>query len=121
MAWELWVVIGVSIVALIIWSLVRASSGGGNDGQDGMRAGPAAGQRDRPALAERPRRPAQSAGDLDRFLREVQRRKQGAAPRPTPPAARPAPPAVRPVEQRRPLAPPPRPQPAPRPAARPAP
>jgi hypothetical protein len=116
MPWEFWLVPIAAIVFWILGTLMRGSGGGAaardKDTQEANRGVPRPGPQ-RPGQAERPlgppRRSQQSAADLDRFLQEVSRRKQGAA------APRPPEPAARPVETRRPTAS--RPPPTARPAA----
>jgi hypothetical protein len=115
--WELWLVPLVAIGIWILGTLLRGSNAS-NEEKEASRQMGAGGPRDRPGMGDRQRRPAQAGGDLDRFLREVQRRKQGGEARPAQ-AARPLP-VARPVEPRRPAAPP-RVEPLPRATARPAP
>jgi hypothetical protein len=121
MGWEIWLVPVAALAFWIIGTLLRNSSAAGRDKdtQEANRGVPQRpGPQQRPGQPDRPlgppRRAQQSSADLDRFLQEVSRRKQGAA------APRPAEPAPRPVEQpRRPTAS--RPAPTSRPAAAPRP
>jgi hypothetical protein len=123
MGWEIWLVPIAALAFWIIGTLMRNSSAAGRD-KDTQEANRGVPQRpgqqpQRPGQPDRPlgppRRAQQSSADLDRFLQEVSRRKQGAAP------PRPAEPVARPAEQpRRPTASRPAPTSRPATAARPA-
>jgi len=121
MGWDFWWVVPLLAVGFwIIGTLLRNSSSAARDKdtQEANRGAPQRPGQQRPGQPDRPlgppRRPQQSSADLDRFLQEVSRRKQGAAAPPPPEVV------VRPAEQpRRPTAS--RPAPTSRPApARPA-